>query len=55
MYRRGPVGCGKHEVMRRAREGGYYSILRLIRERGLNKYTIPRLQLRNHLEASSSV
>lgn len=32
MHRRGPVGCGKHEVMRRGREGGYYSILRLIRE-----------------------
>lgn len=30
--RRGPAGCGKHEVMKRGREGGYYSILRLIRE-----------------------
>lgn len=31
-YRRGPAGCGKHEVTRRGREGGYYGILRLIRE-----------------------
>lgn len=31
MYRRGPVGFGRSEVMRRGREGGYYSILCLIR------------------------